>query len=165
MTFSGSVASYYSQYILGNISLVSPILTSEKAGILIGLVTITPLMARKLSKKNMTIAGAVIAMVAQILIVINPTNVTLAVVAGVIRGMGIAPIFGTLTAIIADSIEYGHWKSGLRAEAIGYSACTLGQKFNGGIALALFGWIISATGFDGTLAVQSSATETALSGI
>lgn len=165
MTFSGSVASYYSQYILGNVSLSSPILTSEKAGILIGLVTITPLMARKLSKRNMTIIGAVIAMVAQILIVINPTNVTLAVVAGVIRGMGIAPIFGTLTAIIADSIEYGHWKSGLRAEAIGYSACTLGQKFNGGIALALFGWIISATGFDGTLAVQSASTESALSGI
>ncbi len=165
MTFSGSVTSYYCQYMLGNVSLSSPILTSEKVGILVGLVTITPIMAKRMTKRNMMIVGAAVSILAQILIVINPVNVTLAVVAGVIRGMGIAPIFGTLTATIADSIEYSHWKSGIRAEGIGYAACTLGQKFNGGIALAIFGWVTAATGFDGTLEVQSAATEVALKGI
>lgn len=165
MTFAGSVTSYYSQYMLGNVSLSSPILTSEKVGILIGLVTITPIMAGRFTKRKMTVIGAVIAILAQMLIVIDPVNVTLAVVAGVIRGIGIAPVFGTLTAIIADSIEYSHWKSGFRAEGIGYAASTLGQKVNGGLAAAIFGWITAAAGFDGTLAVQNAATEATISGI
>lgn len=165
LTFSGTVASYYSQYILGNVTLSSPILTSEKIGILIGLVTVTPLMMRHFTKQKMVTAGAIISIVAQILIVFAPLNVTIAIVAGVIRGIGIAPIFGTITAIIADSIEYSHWKSGIRAEGIGYSACTLGQKFNGGIAIAILGWLLSSAGFDGTLTVQSGSTEIMLSGI
>lgn len=69
------------------------------------------------------------------------------------------------TAFIADTIEYSHWKSGIRADAIGYSACTLGQKFNGGIAGYIFGVMLGATGYDGTLAIQSEATTQMISNI
>jgi len=71
------------------------------------------------------------------------------------------PILGMIFTMIADAIEYGQWKTGLRTAGAIQSATTSGQKFGQGIGSALIGFIMEANGYNGNLSVQSAqATQT-----
>ncbi len=71
------------------------------------------------------------------------------------RDHGCFACFAVLFAMIADCVEYGHWKFGLRTEGVIFCAATVGQKFGQGIANAILGGLLNSVGYDGTLAVQS----------
>ena len=68
----------------------------------------------------------------------------------------------TKFGMIADSIEYGEYKTGTRAEGFVYSAASLGVRVGSALASAVIGWVLGAYGYDGKLAVQS---ESAMKGI
>ena len=59
--------------------------------------------------------------------------------------------------MVADTIEYGQWKTGVRVEGSLYSATTFGAKVGGGVGMAIATAIMGAAGYNGALAVQSSA--------
>ena len=80
----------------------------------------------------------------------------------ILRGMGVACISATKFGMIADSIEYGEYKTGTRAEGFVYSAASLGVRVGSALASAVIGWVLGAYGYDGKLAVQSA---TAMKGI
>ena len=65
------------------------------------------------------------------------------------------PILGMIFTMIADAIEYGQWKTGVRTAGAIQSAATSGQKFGQGIGSALIGGIMAASGYSGELAAQS----------
>ena len=48
--------------------------------------------------------------------VINPTNGTWLLVCSLIKGVGSATLTGTIFAMVADTIEYGEWKTGTRVK-------------------------------------------------
>lgn len=54
----------------------------------------------------------------------------------------------TLT-MVADCINYGHWKTGVRVQALLFSAVTVGQKFGSGFMGAIIGGLMGASGFTG----------------
>ena len=159
LTFSGTVAAYFCQYIMMDVTKSSVILTAEKIAVLGSLVVLVPILVPRMSKRGMMITGAIITGAGHLIVLIDPTSLPLAIAASILRGIGIGPCFGTITAFIADTIEYSHWKSGVRADGLGYSACTLGQKFNGGIAAYVFGLLLSHSGYDGTLPDQAEVTK------
>ena len=64
---------------------------------------------------------------------------------------------GVVFSFIADSVEYGQYKTHLRLEGLIYSAASVGSKLGGGLMSAIFGWILSFAGYDGTLTTQSAA--------
>ena len=74
-------------------------------------------------------------------------------------------IMGTVFAMIADTIEYGEWKTGKRIEATLYSAASFGTKVGGGIGGAVALKILGAAGYDGTAAVQTEAAMIAIKNI
>lgn len=90
------------------------------------------------------------------ILLLNPTNVALVTFGGLLRGIGMTPILGMIFTMIADTIEYGQWKIGLRTAGAIQSAITSGQKFGQGIGSALIGFIMESAGYDGNLAVQSA---------
>ncbi|MGN0427708.1 MAG: MFS transporter, partial [Agathobacter sp.] len=64
-------------------------------------------------------------------------------------------ILGMIFTMIADAIEYGQWKTGLRTAGAIQSATTSGQKFGQGIGSALIGFIMQNAGYEGSMAAQS----------
>ena len=58
----------------------------------------------------------------------------------ILRGMGVACISATKFGMIADSIEYGEYKTGTRAEGFVYSAASLGVRVGSALASAVIGW-------------------------
>ena len=51
--------------------------------------------------------------------------------------------------MMADVVNYGHWKTGVRVQALVFSAATVGQKFGGGVASAIVGELMDMSGFTG----------------
>lgn len=62
----------------------------------------------------------------------------------VVKGVGSAALTGTLFAMVADTIEYGQWKTGKRVEGMLYSSTTFGAKIGAGVGMAVSMGILGA---------------------
>lgn len=93
---------------------------------------------------------------------LNPTSYPILYTAAIIKGFGNAALYGVMYGMLADTVEYNDWHSGIRAEGLVFSANSIGQKVGSGIGSAVLGWVLAAFGFVSSSAVQP---ESALNGI
>lgn len=148
--FNGTGATYYSQYILGNNEYYGTLNIIENVPKIIAIIACAPLVTKfNISKRNLTLAGALLVVVAQMTFLIIPPNLGFACVIAAIRGIGQAPLFGLMFTMMADVVNYGHWKTGIRIQAVVFSAFTIGQKVGGGLSSAAIGWLMEYSGFKG----------------
>ena len=159
-TFAGTMATYYCKWIVGDTDIIGNVNTA-----CYGITVIATLLLGKvmhlLEKKQWCILGACFIIAGSLILLLNPTSVPLVTFGGLLRGIGMTPILGMIFTMIADAIEYGQWKTGLRTAGAIQSATTSGQKFGQGIGSALIGFIMESTGYNGNLATQTElATQT-----
>lgn len=147
-TVNGTCATWYSQYILGNEEYYGMLNLAEGIPGTIVIMFLAPFI-KKFGKRNLVLAGAVLTMVAQLTLLAVPANPTFVAVIAAVRGIGKAPLFGCVFTMMADVVNYGHWKTGVRVQALIFSAATVGQKFGGGIAGAIVGQLMDMSGFTG----------------
>ena len=147
-TINGTCATYYSQYILGNNEYFSILNMAEAIPNIILIMCLAPFIKR-FGKRNLVLAGAIVCAVAQALLLLKPDNLQFVMVIAAIRGIGKAPLFGCVFTMMADVVNYGHWKTGVRVQALIFAAATVGQKFGGGITGAVIGNLMEASGFTG----------------
>ena len=111
--------------------------------------------ADRFGKRNLTLAGILLVIVAQLVWMSNPLSVPIAMVSGVLRGIGVAPLWACVFPMIADSAEFGQWKTHVRQDGMIFSAASVGSKLGGGLASAGIGLLMDSVGYDGTLVAQS----------
>lgn len=157
LTISGTCSTYFAQYILGNNNYMGLMNAATTAPVIISIPLMAP-MIKKWGKRNIALAGSIVSIVSGLLMLLQPTNLTLLLVACVIRGIGNATIIGTIFAMVADTIEYGQWKTGIRVQGLLYSSSTLGAKIGAGVGAAAVGYVLQFSGFDGMAATQTSST-------
>lgn len=114
-------------------------------------ILLLPVLLR-FGKRNLVLAGALLAIAANLMLAVMPDNSTMALASCVLRGVGKAPFFGFIFTMTADVVNYGHWKTGIRVESMIFSSKTAGQKFGGGVAGWLVGCLMDASGFTGPCA-------------
>lgn len=156
-----SVATYYAKYILGDENLSGFLSAISLIPVLACMPLVAPL-SKKFGKRNVALVGSIISLVGQAAMLISPRSFSWLIVCNVIKGVGQAALTGTLFAMVADTIEYGQWKTGKRVEGMLYSSTTFGAKIGAGVGMAIALAILGSAGYDGMAAVQ---TETALSAI
>ena len=159
-TFAGTMATYYCKWIVGDTDIIGNVNTA-----CYGITVVATLLLGKvmhlLEKKQWCILGACFIIAGSLILLLNPTSVPLVTFGGLLRVIGMTPILGMIFTMIADAIEYGQWKTGLRTAGAIQSATTSGQKFGQGIGSALIGFIMESTGYNGNLEVQTElATQT-----
>lgn len=163
-TINGTDLAYYCQYILGDASYVGILSVVERVP-LVAITFLLPLFLKRLGKRNLALIGAILAICSHLLVILFPYSLQMLTVSAALRGLGVAPLSGVMFAMIADSVEYGQWKTHIRAEGIIFSAATVGLKVGAGFG----GWAITAflgaAGFDGSLAVQSTSALSAISNL
>lgn len=91
------------------------------------------------------------------------TNVALLVVFNALKGVGLGAAGGMAFGMVADTLEYGEWKDGVKAVGMGNAAISAAQKLGLGIGQVVLGFILDAGGYDGSLAVQSDSAKNAIS--
>ncbi|WP_456277557.1 glycoside-pentoside-hexuronide (GPH):cation symporter [Bacillus sp. AK128] len=156
MGLSGGLSIYYAQYILGDPGLVGPLGIAGMFPIMIGLLLIAPII-KKFGKRNTMIGGFLLGLIGTVVMLIDPTNFTLVLIGSVIRGFGTVPFMGSFFAMLADTIEYGEWKTGLRTEGLVYSAGSFGTKVGMGLGAAAMGWSLTLGGYIGGVAEQTDS--------
>lgn len=149
----GTQLTYYCQYILGNVNLVTPLSAAEKIATILG-IAVLPKLLPKFGKRKLICVGCIVGIAGQLLFLLNPLSVSLGVITCIMRGIGIAPFYGLQYSLPSDAIEYGHWKTGHRIEGLMFSSMSMGQKAGSGFTSAIMGIFLSAAAFDGLKEVQ-----------
>ncbi|MCR5032499.1 MAG: MFS transporter, partial [Lachnospiraceae bacterium] len=79
------------------------------------------------------------------------------VAASFVRAITMAPLMGSLNAIVAEVARNSYLKSGKHTEGMMFSCSSIGIKVGGGIGAGLAGWLLAAAGYVGTAEVQAPA--------
>ena len=138
---------YYFKYYLGkedNVQLFNVIGT-------VALIVALPLskpLAKRFGNKNVFIGSSLISGLFFMLIYLCGIKDIFTIYAfNIIAKMAYAPAVPLLWTMIADSADYGEWKTGRRATGLYFSAAVFAQKAGWGIGAAIAGWILTLTHF------------------
>jgi len=155
-----TVELYYFTYVLGRPELFSVALLAAHLFAIAGMATM-PLWVKLFDKKRSSIYGCAIGSSFFLLMYLAPANVPLALVSIALSYFFVSVTFALFFAIIPDTVEYGQWKSGLRAAGLIFSLFTFTQKLGMALAAGLAGWILQAAGY----VADQEQTPAALHGI
>ena len=154
-------AIYYVTYNLGDGGLLPLFLGVVVFSMLISNLLI-PLATKRWDKKGTYIIGAIIAVIGSVVFHFIPyDNILLVLVFGAISSFGIAAISTLGWSMIADTIEYGEWKTGTRAEGISYAVYSFSQKLATAVAGILVAFVLEWTNYVPNI----QQTSTTLTGI
>jgi GPH family glycoside/pentoside/hexuronide:cation symporter len=144
---SQSVGIYFASDVLQDANLYSFLGLVGLLPLLIGIWFMAPIIAR-VGKRKAILAGLLLSLVGAAIALIDPTNITLVLVGLLVRAIGLVPQSAAMFALVADVVDYGEWKSGVRLDGMTYAAATAGQNFGAGLGAALVGWVLAAGAYD-----------------
>ena len=139
-------AAYFFKYNIGNEGLITPFLTIVSIGSILGPFFV-PWMSRKYGKKNASIIGGVGASTAWFVSYLFADHVTVLFVSNAIANIFAMIPIAIGWAMCADTIEYGEWKTGVRAEGMTYSTFNFAQKVASAVGSSLAGVVLVAVGY------------------
>ena len=147
---------YYAQYIMNDDSLVGNLSIFQNIASFAAFAVCT-VVIRKVGKQKIAISGVAISFIGYAMVLFNPTSYAVLYTAAVIKGIGNAALSGVMYGMLADTVEYNDWHSGIRAEGLVFSANSIGQKVGSGIGSAVLGWVLAAFGFVSSSAAQPAS--------
>lgn len=150
---------YYITYILLNEKLYGVFSWAINIPLIFALL-ITPFLVEKwkgMYKLNLT--GYIVGTIGRVLVIVAGYmgSIPLMLLFTGIAAFGMGPWQGDMNAVIASCSEYTYLTKHKRADGTMYSCTSLGIKLGGGIGIAITGWLLDFSGFDGSLAVQSES--------
>ena len=152
---------YYAQYIMNDTALVGTLSLYQTIASFITF-AVSAKFIEKLGKQKIALCGAVISLAGYAIVILAPTSYTMLYAAALIKGAGNAAISGVMYGMLADTVEYNEWKSGIRAEGLVFSANSIGIKIGTGLGAAALGWILAYFGY---VSQSSTQPELAIEGI
>ncbi len=163
-TVMGIDLAYYCKYILGDQKLTGTIYAAEQVMMILGILVL-PALLPKFGKRNLALAGALFVVASSLLLLLNPANYAMVTVISGMRGIGEAPLFGVIFSLIADSVEYGQYRTHIRQEGMIFSAASVGSKLGAGLSSAAVTGILGAMGYISSTAGSAVQPERAVSAI
>ncbi|HPD95975.1 MAG TPA: MFS transporter [Tenuifilaceae bacterium] len=156
-----AAVAYYFKYYIGKETSVQLFNVIGTVALIVALPLSKPL-AKKFGNRNVFIGSSIISGIFFILIYLPGANNLVSVyIFNILAKMAYAPAVPLLWTMIADSADYGEWKTGRRSTGLYFSAAVFAQKAGWGIGAAIAGWILAISQFVPNV-VQ---TDTAITGI
>lgn len=145
-TIIGTDLPYYCKYVLRDDGLYSFIYTAEIVALIVGAL-LCPLLLRRFNKRDLSLIGCIITVIAHALILCNPLSFSWIMVMTVIRSLGQAALTSVIFGMMGDVVEYGQWKSHIRQESLIFGGGSLGFKIGTGITSAIMTLLLEGAGF------------------
>ncbi|NGP45546.1 MFS transporter [Bacillaceae bacterium SIJ1] len=137
---------YYADYILDDPNLVGPLNLFFTLPLLAGFF-LTPLIIKKFGRRKTIASGLILLIVGSVLMTFDSQNLVIIFTGSLIRSIGFAPLLGSAYAMLADTIDYGEWKKGIRNDGLVYSGGTFSTVLGGGVASGGIGWLLGLAGY------------------
>lgn len=147
---------YFFTYIMGDLSLLAGVSGVSIFGMLPAVI-LSPIVANKIGKKKTYVLGLIISGVGIAIRFINITSLPLLYASAILVAFGTGFASTLMYGIQADNTTYVQYKTGKRAEAAVASLSSFISKVGQGVAGALPGYILAATGFVANAAQQNAS--------
>jgi len=155
-----STVIYYCQYYLDKKNLAS--LLNGLVVFQMVSITILPFVVKKFLKTHTQILGFILAAIGQVVIAFAGSSVSMVIFGWVIASLGTGIAVTLPFAMLSDTVDYGEWKTGIRASgfltAIGSSFCI---KIGSGLGSFIPSIIMGQAGYVAN-ATQSAASLAAI---
>ncbi|MDO4340843.1 MAG: glycoside-pentoside-hexuronide (GPH):cation symporter [Eubacteriales bacterium] len=146
-------AVYYCQYILKDMADFAWMSNSVSIAQMC-VMFITPFFMKKFGKRAIYTAGMGIVSLGFLGFGFFGNSQTMMMICNALKGAGIGMAGGMALGMLADTITYGKMKTGVDAVGLGNAAASAAQKLGMGLGTAVFGWVLSMSGFDAVLDQQ-----------
>lgn len=150
---------YYLRDVLGSLDLVI-VLSIGQLVLTLVLAALMPTVVRRFGKKAAFLVGAAVTIVGGVAITIAPASTPWVGLVGMI-----VTLFGALLvnmvvwALEADTVEYGEWKTGVRAEGIIYAVFAFTRKTGTAIGGAVAAYALALGGYAAGATTQTAAAD------
>jgi len=148
---------YFARNVLGNVALMGTLTLCFILPKMIGNL-VYPYINKFLGKWKSMMIGYVLELVGVLVMAVAPTCFETAAAGLILLGIGGIPHNAGLFAMVADVIDYGEWKTGVRLDGLTNSATSFGMKVGAGLGSAITGWGLAWAAYDGALETQTIQT-------
>jgi glucuronide carrier protein len=157
-----TVGVYYARDVLGDADLYIALTLAQTIG-MVAASALVPKAVDLVGKKRTYLVAGTIAAVAGVGIAVAPAATPAVGIAcfGVL-GAGLGTINTLIFAFQADTVDYGEWKSGIRAEGSSYAVLSFTRKAGQGVGGALAAYTIGLGGYVSGAATQTDDAETSI---
>jgi len=151
----GTVGSYYFQYIVGDITKASVI--GMLALVTPFMLILMPIILKKLSFSQVVTIGACLGVAGNVIKGFAGPNMGMLIVGNLLSVIAALPLSFYAPVMVISCMDYSEWKTGERVEGAFSAVNGFASKVGAGLSSIIIGFVMGATGFDGTLAVQSDS--------
>ena len=150
-----AVAVYYARDVLGDADYYIW-MTAVQTLAMIAAAALIPTAVATIGKKRAYVLAGVVGASAAVGFALAPASVpALGIACYGVLGIGFGAINALIFALQADTVEYGEWRSGVRAEGASYALLSLTRKTGQGIGGAAAAYTIGIGGYISGAASQS----------
>lgn len=164
MFFGGLYTSsllYYCKGVLGDVSYQSSIMSITSIAQLVSMICAI-FFVKKFGKGNTFRIGNIVLIAAFVFRMIVGANPQLQIFGSVLYGVGYGIAVSEILGLLADTVEYGLWKTGVRIVGSAFAVMSFAAKIGNGFGSSIVGWIIDWCGYDANAAVQSAKAVAAI---
>ena len=159
---TGASQFYYLRDVLSRVDLF-PLMAAAQVVITLTLAVLMPRPVARWGKRAVFSAGASLGAVGGVLVFLAPADAPLLGVAGLVLGLLASASVSIVTwALIADTVEYGEWKTGVRVQGINYALLAATRKLGMGFGAGLVAFSLAWGGYASGLAEQSDSATLAI---
>ncbi len=136
------------------------VVAAAQVVITLGAATVMPRLVHRWGKRTVYVFGGVAGATGGILVFAAPDgSVWLALTGIVLSLLGSAVISMLMWALVADTVEFGEWRSGHRTDGINYALLSSTRKIGIALGGALAAFALAWGGYEAGAAAQSAQAE------
>jgi len=155
----GTLAVYYVKYFLNQEALITQFMTLGMVGSILGCALAQPLAKRVCKIKAYIVLQSIAASICIISYFVSENQIIMAFTLFFLWSFFLQMATPLLWAKMADTIDYGHWKTGIRITGMVYSAVVFFIKLGVAIGGALAGWLLAFYGYQADVEQVDSAKQ------
>jgi len=155
----GTLAVYYVKYFLNQEALITQFMTLGMVGSILGCALAQPLAKRVCKIKAYIVLQSIAAFICIASYFVAEDQMILAFSLFFFWSFFLQMATPLLWAKMADTIDYGHWKTGIRITGMVYSAVVFFIKLGVAIGGALAGWLLAYYGYQADVEQTDSAKQ------
>ena len=148
---------YFARDVIGNAGLMGTLTLCFILPKLVGNLAY-PYINKLLGKWKSMMLGYFLELAGVLYMAFAPASFMNAAIGLVLLGIGGIPHNAGLFAMVADVIDYGEYKTGIRLDGLTNSSASFGMKVGAGLGSAIVGWGLAWAAYDGSLAAQTAQT-------
>lgn len=141
------VTVYFFKYNMHNADLASFMLGLQALSLVV--IVFTPALTKRFGKKGAMVIGLGLCVISQLVLGIGAKTMNVPILAGatILGYFGNGFFAGLLPVMLADTVDYGEWKNGVRAEGLVTSFSGIASNLGMGMGGVVTGFLLSMNGY------------------